>query len=161
MSRGDRARTALGAVLVAGLLACQDVSFESTRWEAVQTELNRQYTLWKAARPASYQYRFSRVCVCPADLTREVMVEVTDSSVVAATYTDSSTAVPASSLQFYFTVEGLFGQIQIAINSLADSLYLEYDPTLHYPRVIVGDLNVFVADDELGLFSSELVAKPE
>ncbi|HWP36282.1 MAG TPA: DUF6174 domain-containing protein [Gemmatimonadales bacterium] len=156
-----RFRVAVAILLMATLSACESVTFTSTRWEAVQKELNRRYELWRAARPANYQYKFDRVCECREDLLREVIVEVRDTTVVAATYTDSSTAVPDSSLKYYFSVEGLFTQIQIAINSLADSLYVEYDPTLHYPRVIVGDLNIFLADDELSLYASELVAKQD
>jgi hypothetical protein len=147
--------------VLAALAACTDVTFESTRWDAVQAELNRRYGLWRNARPQRYEYRFNRVCACRDDLLREVIVDVTDTTVVAATYTDSSTAVPDSSLRYYFSVEGLFGQIQIAINSLADSLYVEYDPALHYPRVIVGDLSVFVQDDELALYARELAAKQD
>lgn len=155
------ARRALAAVVLGSQLACQEITFRSARWEAAQAEVNRRYTLWKGSRPAHYEYRFNRQCECPADLTKEVIVEVTDSTIVAVTYTDGSGAVPASAFSSYFTVEGLFGQIQIAINQLADSLRVEYDATLHYPRVIIGDLNVLVADDELALYASELVAKQE
>ncbi len=154
-------RGAIAFLALATVAGCETVTFSSTRWEAVQRELNRRYELWRAARPANYTYKFDRVCECRADLLRQAIVEVRDTTVVAATYTDSSTAVPDSSLKYYFTVEGLFTQIQIAINSLADSLYVQYDPTLHYPRVIVGDLNYLLADDELALYASELVAKPE
>jgi hypothetical protein len=147
-------------VVLSGQLGCESVTFRSSRFEAAQAELNRRYDLWRQAAPARYQYRFNRVCpACAAELNKEAIVEVDGTTVTAVTYTDSSGTAPDSSLGSYFTVEGLFGQIQIAINQLADTLRVEYDPTLNYPRVIVGNLNVFIEDDELELYAADLIAR--
>jgi hypothetical protein len=84
------------------------------------------------------------------------LVSVEDTVIMAVTYADSGTAVPDSAFRSYFTVEGLFRQAQIAINVLADSLVVAYDPVLHYPTTIVVDQNRFLINDELSLFASEL-----
>ena len=149
------------AAVMVGLLGCESTTFTSTRWEATQEELNRRYGLWKEAAPAHYEYKFNRFCpACTEDLLEEAIVEVMDTTILAVTYTDGSGSVPASGFSGYFTVEGLFRQIQTAISLLADSLRVEYDPTLHYPSLIVGDPNALLENDELGLFATELVAKP-
>ena len=154
-----RPRLGTALLLLAATLSCQSTTFSSPYWEAVQAELNRQYNLWLAAAPAHYEYRFHRQCACDTNLTREVIVEVRDTTLITVTYTDGSGAVPASSFESYFTVKGLFQQVQHAINLLADSLVVQYDPVMHYPRVILGDPNQLLDGDELGLFADSLVAK--
>ncbi len=146
------------AILV--LAACSSVTFSSERLDGIQRELNRRYGLWKEQAIPSYQYRFERICPCDSTLMRAVIVSVTDSAIDAVTYADSGTAVPDSNLQTYFTVEGLFYQVQIAINLQVDSLFVEYDPLLHYPTKVVIDQNRFGVNDELSLFATELARKP-
>jgi hypothetical protein len=145
-----------GLVLLAG---CADVTYTNERLEAIQRELDRQYGLWTAQAIPAYEYRFARECPCPADLMRTVLVSVQDTVVIAVTYADSGTAVPDSAYRSYFTVEGLFQQARLAINALADSLVVQYDPDLHYPTTIVVDQNRFLLDDELSLFASQLTKK--
>jgi hypothetical protein len=143
----------LGPAVLAG---CSSVTFSDERLESIQRELNRQYDLWTSQAIAAYDYRFTRECPCEANLTRPVLVSVEDTVIMAVTYADSGTAVPDSAFRSYFTVEGLFRQAQIAINVLADSLVMAYDPVLHYPTTIVVDQNRFLINDELSLFASEL-----
>lgn len=144
----------------AAVAACSSVTFSNGRLESLQAELNRQYGLWKDHQVPAYRYRLGRVCSCTADLQREALVDVADMAVVAVTYADSGTAVPSSAYQSYFSVEGLFGQAQIAINLQADSLVIDYDPVLHYPTKIVVDQDRFQLQDELILFASQLTPKP-
>lgn len=144
---------------VALLAGCSSVTFSNERLETIQRELNRRYDLWTSQAISAYEYRFARECPCPVDLTRPVLVSVADTVVIAVTYADSGTAVPDSAFKSYFTVEGLFRQAQIAINVLADSLVVEYDPVLHYPTTIVVDQNRLLINDELALFASELKPK--
>ena len=143
----------LGPAVLAG---CSRVTFSNERLESIQPELNRQYDLWTSQAIPAYEYRFARECPCSADLTRSVLVSVEDTVIIAVTYADSGTAVPDSAFASYFTVEGLFRQAQIAINVLADSLVVQYDPVLHYPTTILVDQNRFLINDELSLFASEL-----
>ena len=152
-----RAWAALSAVvLVAG---CSSVTFSNQGLEAIQRELQRRYDLWKTQAITAYEYRFARECPCASDLTRPVLVSVADTVVLAVIYADSGTAVPASAFSSYFTVEGLFGQAQIGINLLADSLVIEYDPLLHYPTKVVIDQDRRRVNDELALFASDLKKK--
>ena len=145
------------AVLV--LAACSSLTYSNTRLDSLQAELNRRYGLWKNLNIASYQYRFERACACDSSLTRPVMVTVVDSAIAGVAYADSGTAVADSTLQSYFTVEGLFYQVQAAINLRTDSLGVAYDPVYHYPTLIVIDQDFRQLGDELSLFASNLTPK--
>lgn len=141
------------------LAGCSSLTYSNSRLDALQAELNRRYGLWKNQHIPSYEYRFERTCRCDSGLMRPVIVTVRDSSLAGVVYADSGTAVPDSTLRSYFTVEGLFSQAQIAINVLADSLGVEYDPTYHYPTRIVIDQDVRQQGDELSLVASLLTPK--
>lgn len=156
------ARRWLTVASLAGVAAaCSSITFEpSGYYVRLQEQLDRERALWAAQDLTSYRYQFSRTCFCEPDLLRPALVDVTGSAIASVTYTDSNTAVPESAHPAYFTVEGLFDQIQIAINLGADSITARYDLTLHYPTTIRVDLNAFLPDDELELFATELTAKP-
>jgi hypothetical protein len=141
------------------LAGCSSLTYSNSRLDALQSELDRRYTLWKGQHIPSYDYRFERACQCDTLLTRPVIVTVLDSAVAGATYVDGGSAVPDSILSSYFTVDDLFSQVQIAINLATDSLYVEYDPTYHYPTRIVIDQTFQQVGDELSLFSSNLMPK--
>lgn len=153
-------RVWLSVTTIAVLTGCSSVTYSNERLEAIQRELNRHYDLWKTQAIGAYEYHFERSCLCPPSLTQPVLVSVLDTTVVGVTYVEDGAAVPDSAFSSYFTVEGLFLQVQIGINLLADSLVIEYDVALHYPTKIVVDPSWRVADDELALFASELKPKP-
>jgi hypothetical protein len=155
--RNRRFPALAGAICLA---ACSSLTYSNPRLERIQQELNREYDLWKSRPIPGYQYHFTRFCFCGTDLQRSVIVQVTNSKLVAVTYTDNGASAPDSVFRSYFTVEGLFGQIQAAINLQADSLVVEYDPAVHYPIKIVIDQDRFAPNDELALFASDLKAKP-
>ncbi len=146
----------LGLVVLAG---CSSITFSSQRLDNLQRELNRRYGLWKQEAIPSYDYRFERTCPCDSSLLRPVIVSVVDSAIVAVTYADSGTALPDSSFRYYLTIDGLFQQIQLAINIASDSLVVEYDPVLNYPTKIVVNQDLRQSGDELSLFASELKPK--
>lgn len=154
-------RRSLGPTLLAvvTLAACSSLTYSNSRLDAIQTELNRQYRLWKDLHIPSYDYRFERTCLCDSSLTRPVIVTVLDSALAGVAYADSGTAVPDSTLKTYFTVEGLFYQVQFAINLHSDSLGVEYDPVYHYPTKILIDQAFIQQGDELSLFSSLFTPK--
>ncbi len=151
-------RQTTGAMALVLLAACSSITFSSDRLDAIQQELTQRYQEWKALRIAAYDYRFVRFCLCDSSLTRPVRVGVVDSAVARVTYDDGS-AAPDSLLRSFFTVEGLFQQVQAAINLRVDSLVVEYDPALHYPTKIVMDQDRLVPNDELALFASDLVRR--
>ncbi len=154
-------RSWLRACVAVALAGCSSITFSSTRLENLQSELNRRYGLWRDQGITSYSYRFERKCLCDSSLTRPVIVTVEqDSLIVSVAYADSGTAVPDSILRTYFTVVGLFQQVQAAINIQVDSLRVEYDPALHYPAKILVDQNIRQTDDELSLLASDLKPKP-
>ena len=154
-------RRAAGPIIVAivALAACSSVSYSNTRFDQLQADLNQQYALWKGLSIPSYAYNFQRDCPCDSIYMRPVVVTVLDSAVASVAYADSGNAVPDSILQTYFTVEGLFYQIQVAINLQVDSLGVEYDPAYHYPTRILIDQDYRQLGDELRLFSSSLTPK--
>lgn len=141
------------------LAACSSVTYSNSRLDGLQAELNQQYALWKDLHVPSYNYAFQRDCPCDSIYTRPVVVTVLDSAVAGVVYADNGNAVPDSTLQSYFTVEGLFYQIQVAISLQVDSLGVEYDAVYHYPTRILIDQNFQQAGDELRLFSSSLSPK--
>jgi hypothetical protein len=154
-------RRSLGLTILAmiTLAGCSSLTYSNSRLENLQAELNRRYGLWKDLQIPSYDYRLERICQCDPSLVRPVIVTVVDSGLARVVYADSGTAVPDSALRSYFTVEGLFSQVQTAINLAVDSLGVEYDATYHYPTRIVIDQNFLQLGDELSLFSSNLTPK--
>ena len=70
---------------------------------------------------------------------------------------DEGTALDPEFFHFYDTVEDLFDLIEDAIARDAAVLEVRYDGRLGYPRAIVLDFSVDVADDELSVTVSGLV----
>jgi hypothetical protein len=151
----------LRAGVVVALAGCSTITFSSERLENLQKELDRRYGLWRDEGIQDYSYHFERECACDSALTRPATVTVAgDSLVTSVIYADDSTAAPDSTFPSYFSVYGLFVQVQVAINLQVDSLAVEYDPALNYPKRIVIDQNRFQIQDELILRASEVTAKP-
>jgi len=111
---------------------------------------------WSASGIVDYEYVFGRTCECTRETTRRMRVEVRGGSVAGATYRD--TGEPATMANGYPTVEDLFDLIDDAIQRRAAGLTVSYDGPLGYPTEITIDYDLEVADDEITINASNLVA---
>ncbi len=122
-----------------------------------QRELDTNRDLWDAANIVDYTYRLQITCFCPPEITRPVIVQVGQDSIVSVVDVTSRERVQSSLIGSFYTVDGLFDVIQDAIDSEAHELSVSYDPDLHYPSRIVIDYDERAVDEELALTASDLV----
>ncbi len=143
-----------GAMIVA---ACASLSACGTNPFALSLEAASDHrTRWDAAGIIDYEYAFRRTCECARSDTRPMRVQVRGGSVAAATYGDTGEA--ATTASGYPTVDDLFDLIDDAIERGAQGLTVAYDGSLGYPTEISIDYDLEVADDEITINASDLVA---
>jgi hypothetical protein len=124
------------------------------------SELRAAQQRWSSDASDDYQFVLQRVCEClPAD-TRPVLVVVRDGVIVSLTDLETGSALPAHRARFYYTVEGLFGLIDEAIDQGAAEIRVDYDPIFGYPLQIVIDYDAQTADDEIVYLASNLERLP-
>jgi len=80
----------------------------------------------------------------------------TSEVVVSMTYESDGEPVPEEYRGGFYTVEGLFGLLRWSIEVGADSVEVDFDPALGYPRDVLIDLDRGTADEEL-IYSFELL----
>jgi hypothetical protein len=109
---------------------------------------------WRAAALAGYEYGYHKYCECHRDTPPETIVTVRDGSVVAVRHrpAGSDAVVPAAdkNLEYYWTVEGLFGLIASALERGAQ-VRAQYDGALGFPREVFIDYDADFIGDELDL----------
>lgn len=143
------------AVLLAGALASCS-ALQSGPLDGAQAELNRQRRQWRAQEIEDYSYTVRRLCFCPESFTDPVEVRVSGGEVVARSYRGSGEAVAGENARFWPPVEGLFEIVQDAIDRDADSLLVDYHPSLGYPISIRIDYEEMAIDEELTVTASDL-----
>ncbi len=126
----------------------------------IAAELAANRARWTATGPSSYEYHYRRLCFCPVDAVREVALIVSDDAVISGVYIDDGTAVPQADLADFPSVEELFDIIQSAIDSRADSIIVEYDPSLGFPTRIALDFASGASDDEITHTAAGVVPVP-
>lgn len=121
-----------------------------------QKDLVTNRELWEAEAISEYSFRLQVLCFCPPEVTDPVILEISQDSIIAVV--DAASGEPVESARFrnYYTVDGLFGVIENAIDREAHELVVTYDAVLHYPTRIVIDYDEQAVDEELTLMASEL-----
>ena len=118
--------------------------------EARQVELDTNRALWDSYRAVDYDYYYQRSCFCMYDYTKQFQVEVRNNTVDAAFVAeDGAPAKPDVLLNWIPTINGIFDQIQGAIDRSAYSMTIRYNETYGYPEELSIDYNVMMADEEL------------
>ena len=107
---------------------------------------------------SNYDYFMQRSCFCIESYTRPGLVQVRSDVITAVT--DAETLQPLDP-QFFLTVDGLFDELQNAIDYPAFNIQSQFDDTFGYPTSIGIDFIQNVADDEMFYTASNLRIIPE
>jgi hypothetical protein len=108
--------------------------------------------LWNRQDISNYRYTLSNSCFCLPEARGPVVIEVRNGQTTSII--SVATKLPVSNPEFfqqYNTIPKLFRVIRDAINLRADSINVEYEPTLGYPTDISIDYLFQAADEELFL----------
>lgn len=109
---------------------------------------------WQSAALAGYEYGYHKYCECHRESPPETVVTVRNDKVVGVRHRPAGTAVevPAAdkNLDYYWTVDGLFGLIASA-EQRGVEVRAVYDEALGFPREIFIDYDANFIGDELDL----------
>lgn len=109
---------------------------------------------WKSAAISSYEYGYNKYCDCHRESPPETVVTVRGGTVTGVRHRPVGTTVevPAAdkSLQYYWTVDGLFELIAAAL-ARGVQVRAAYDADLGFPREIYIDYDTNLIGDELDL----------
>jgi hypothetical protein len=124
-----------------------------------ERELTRNRQRWVSAGMHDYEYDFRRSCYCLAEATEEVHIVVRNDAIVSVVRTRDGR--PASTqLTVWPRIDELFADVQQRLAQGAERLEVQYDPTYGYPRTIVADVVLMMADDEYALTAGNLRRLP-
>lgn len=118
-------------------------------------ELDAARARWQGAALAGYEYGYHKFCECHRESPPETIVTVQEGKVVRVRHRPSGTTeteVPAAdkNLEYYWTVDGLFGLIASA-QERGVQVRAVYDGALGYPREVYIDYDANFIGDELDL----------
>jgi hypothetical protein len=120
-----------------------------------ERELTRNRQRWASAGMHDYEYDFQRSCFCLPEATEAVHIVVRNDAIVSVVR--SRDGQPASTqLSVWPRVDELFADVQQRLAQRAERLDVQYDPTYGYPRAIVADVVLMMADDEYALTAGNL-----
>jgi hypothetical protein len=109
---------------------------------------------WDKAALAGYEYGYHKYCECHRDSPPETVVTVRDGKVIRVRHrpAGSEVEVPAAdkNLEYYWTVEGLFGLIASALER-GVQVRAQYDGAQGFPREVYIDYDADFIGDELDL----------
>ena len=129
-----------GVLVLAASLALADAELDAAR------------ARWESAALARYEYGYHKYCECHRDSPPETTVTVRDDKVVGVRHRPVGTAteVPAAekNLEYYWTVDGLFGLIASA-QARGVQVRVQYDAALGFPREVYIDYDADFIGDEL------------
>jgi hypothetical protein len=116
-----------------------------------QDALDDARAAWDDEGQASYRFTWRQGCECIPEATRPIRIEVENDQIVAATYVDGGQPVPSNVRMYLLTVDGIFDEIQSAIDEDAHRITVDYDPVAGFPRTVAIDYDKLTADEELSL----------
>ena len=118
----------------------------ATHLDTVQQELDARRQQWQSLDIEDYIYRFERSCYCVPEYVDPGLVHVVDGEIDSVAH-----AVTGSmrNPRLFLTVDDLFGELQAAIDSHADEMFVEYDVVWGNPTMINIDFSIFMADEEV------------
>jgi hypothetical protein len=117
--------------------------------DAQRDELESARSRWEMVGPAAYRTIQNHVCFCGTDLRGPIEIRV-GAAGTTRTYVADGRAVPSNLVQFFPTVEELFGEIEEALDEGADEVRVTYDPTTGAPLDVWIDYSERTADEEQG-----------
>ena len=122
-------------------------------------ELMRNRQRWASAGMHDYEFDFRRSCYCPPELTEEVHIVVRNDAIVSVVRTRDGLRA-STQLTVWPRADELFADVEQRLAQGAERLDVQYDPTYGYPRAIVADVVLMMADDEYALTAGNLRRLP-
>lgn len=102
---------------------------------------------WESLDHPNYRFTLRRQCYCAGP--ERVIVEVANGTITAVRDARNNEPLPAHRLGDYRTIPELFAEIDAAVPQKPDSLSIEYDRSLGYPRRVRIDFSYRMADEEI------------
>jgi hypothetical protein len=143
-----RVRWLLSFAPLIAVAGCGDVLGPGDRSDL---ETNRQK--WQASGLTSYTMTMTKLCFC-ADVGPFSVIVVNDSVVSATRAADGRSADP----RFLPTINKLFDFIETAIADHAVRIDVQYDATRGFPREVIYDRSLNIADEEVAYTLSNVAA---
>ncbi len=128
------------------------------RYRALAETVDQERERWETNRPPAYQFTYQRICFCVPDWVRPVVIDVTDDRIGRILYADDATPVGPTYWKSYHTIDGLFALIDSALARDAAQVTVQFDEALGYPTQLYIDEDLRIADEELGIATSDLRA---
>lgn len=142
------------AAAIATLLTVAATSPAAADAASEADALARSRSAWETSGVDEYRYGYNKYCDCHREDPPETLVSVRGGDVVDVRHrpygTDREVVAEQRNLQYYWTVEGLFGLIANAIERNVE-LRTDYDDALGYPTMIFIDYDSNLIGDELDL----------
>jgi predicted small secreted protein len=139
-----RSRQILSSLILAGAVFVAGCSNDVAGPGPDRLDLDAARARWQSQGYRNYSVRMTRLCFCidvgPFDVT------VVGDSVISVKRTADNRVVDYA---FVPTVTELFSFIERAINERAATIRVTYDAQLGYPREIVYDGSIQLADEEI------------
>ncbi len=113
---------------------------------------------WVNQLPSSYSFTWTQSCDCLSDMTRPIRITVASGQITSAVFADDQQVVGEPIRRNLQTIDGVFDEIQAALDQDAEEVTVDFDPTRGYPRSVFVDYSRQVADEELILQISNFTA---
>jgi hypothetical protein len=143
-------RSLVSFALLLAIAGCSDVV--SPGDDRSELEANRQK--WRAGGLTSYTMTMTKLCFC-GDVGPFNVTVINDSVVAATRVTDGRPADPRG----LPTINKLFDFIETAIADHAVRIDVQYDATRGFPREVVYDRSLNIADEEVTYTLSNVAAR--
>jgi hypothetical protein len=121
-----------------------------------QSQLDQALETWDVQGPADYSFTWRQGCECTAETTAPIRITVVGGAITDAVYVETQVAVSAEVRAHLMTIDGVFAEIQDAINGGAHAVTVEYDSESGLPASVAVDYDAQIADEELSLQISDL-----
>jgi hypothetical protein len=142
----------LSTLLLAGALSA---GCDSAADSPQQSQLDSALETWNVQGPAEYSFTWHRSCECTSETTQPIRITVVNNTITDAVYVATQLPVSADRRAQLLTIDGVFGELQDAIASGADTVNIEYDSNSGAPLSVYVDYEAGVADEELALQLSD------
>jgi len=139
--------------VLSALAAACGVTGPSGRHAEEQARLDQARAQWRAQAIVDYTYILSRGCFCVNEYREPVTITVRGRTIESVVTVAAS--VPRDAAQ-YPTIEGLFDQVQDAIDQDAATIQTEYDPARGFLTSAYFDISERLADEEMSVEARSL-----
>ncbi len=129
----------------------------ATHLDTAQQELDAQRQQWQSLNIEDYIYRFERICYCVPEYVDPGLVHVIGGEIDSVAHAVTGNTLNPS---LFLAVNDLFDEVQAAIYSHADEMFVEYDGILGNPTIINIDFSKYMADEEMSFRASNLREMP-